>query len=374
MELLLLLVRAALKRRPRDRLRLRLRAGSKNDEADFRREFAWLLERADKTALYELSRSLLGPVAEKRICDLVADPEALKRLISFVRAVRPQLRRYRTYGPLGAPALALLREIHWIIDAINRRYLHYPTPLRRVSPRGGTVIVLLGSDGSGKSSLSKALVSWLGVKLDVMPIYFGSGDGTSSLVRLPLVLARRLLAPALGSTEKATSGAGAASEPSTSLRKRVRKAFRAGALVPWALALSLEKRSKMRRMVRARNRGMIVVCDRFAQADIPGFNDGPLLTHWQHSPRRLCRAIAAWEAKPHRETKFDPPDLVLKLNVTPEVALSRRPEMSLEEIRRRVQAVQSLRFPKPAKVVEIGTDVPIEEVTLSAKRLVWDQI
>jgi hypothetical protein len=116
------------------------------------------------------------------------------------------------------------------------------------------------------------------------------------------------------------------------------------------------------------------VCDRFAQAEIPGFNDGPLLTHWRDSSWGICRALAAWEARPHTETKLDPPDLVMKLNVTPEVALIRRPEMSLEEIRRRVQAVKSLHFPEPARVVEIGTDAPFEEVALTAKRLVWDAI
>ncbi|WP_445503116.1 hypothetical protein [Microvirga sp. G4-2] len=303
---------------------------------------------------------------------ILEEPERLDHFQAFARVVLPIMRRYQSYGPLAAPLHAWFREAQWLADALNRRYFHFPIPLRRESPRGGTVIVLLGSDGSGKSSLRETLVSWLGMKLDVMPIYFGSGDGPSSIVRLPLVLVRRLLNPILDKgSAMPVSGEGGA-PPSRSMSWK--RAFRAAALVPWALALSLEKRSKLRRMIRARNRGMIVVCDRFAQADIPGFNDGPLLTYWRHSPWWICRTLATWEEKPHRETKFNPPDLVLKLNVTPEVALTRRPEMSLNEIQRRVQAVQSLRFPDSAKVIEIGTDVPFEEVALTAKRLVWDQI
>ena len=50
---------------------------------------------------------------------------------------------------------AWLRELQWLADAANRRYLHRATPLRRVSPRGGTVIALVGSDGSGKSVLAR---------------------------------------------------------------------------------------------------------------------------------------------------------------------------------------------------------------------------
>ena len=122
--------------------------------------------------------------------------------------------------------------------------------------------------------------------------------------------------------------------------------LRAGARVPWALALSLEKRGKLRRMVRARDRGMIVVCDRFPQTEIPGFNDGPLLAHWRGHPSGLCRALAAWEARPYVEAaSSSTPDLVMKLAVTPIVALARRPEMSFDEVVRRVRAVHRLRYP-----------------------------
>lgn len=372
LELLLLLVRAALKRRQRDWFKRQ----SLMAQDRFTREFAWLRDQVNTDSVCSLSSALLGPRTEKPLRQLLAEPERSEHLQAFMSAIHPMMSRYRTHGPLVSTLLAWLREVQWLADAVNRRYLHCPVPLRRVSPRGGSVIVLLGSDGSGKSSLGKTLAEWLGAKLDVMPIYFGSGDGPSSMIRLPLVLTRRLLALLLSKDTNAkpfSREGGASPSPNTS-RMRPQRALRALALVPWALALSLEKRTKLRRMAKARNLGMIVVCDRFAQADIPGFNDGPLLTHWNRSRWRICRAVAAWEAKPHQETKFDPPDLVLKLNVTPEVALTRRPDMSLEEIRRRVQAVQSLKFPASAKVVEVGTDVKFDEVVLAAKRIVWDQI
>src|SRR5690606_8386077 len=95
--------------------------------------------------------------------------------------------------------------------------------------------------------------------------------------------------------------------------------------------------------------------DRFPQAEVPGFNDGPLLDQWRASRWLPCRALAAWEAKPYAQAKSDPPDLVLKLCVTPEVALGRRPEMSLGEIRRRVQLVRALTF-EGSQVAEIATD------------------
>ena len=151
-------------------------------------------------------------------------------------------------------------------------------------------------------------------------------------------------------------------------------ALRAAARIPWALALSCEKRGKLRRMIRARNRGMIVICDRLPQAEISGFNDGPLLARWREHSWRLCRALATWEARPYTEVALDPPDLVIKLMVTPEVALARRPEMTLDELRRRVLAVQSLGVFALDDSGRAQRRVPFDDVALTAKRLVWNVI
>src|SRR5690606_19450198 len=63
---------------------------------------------------------------------------------------------------------------------------------RRTPVTGGLTVVLLGVDGSGKSTHVKQLVKWLGWKLDVGYVYFGSGDGPVSLLRKPLVFLRKL--------------------------------------------------------------------------------------------------------------------------------------------------------------------------------------
>jgi hypothetical protein len=374
-ELLLLLVRAALKHRARDWMRRRSENNRRRDTVDFARELAWLREGAADATVRETARSLLGLAADEPLRRLLEEPLAADRLIAFATAIRPVLGRHRTYGRLEAAFRAWLRELQWLTDAVNRRYLHRPTPLRRVSPRGGTVVVLLGSDGSGKSTLAKTLVVWLGVKLDVIPIYFGSGDGPGAFYRLPMRLAHRLLRPIwrrggeqLPPDEK---GRPSARVPT---RTGIIGSVRAAARVPWALALSCEKRGKLRRMTRARNRGMIVICDRFVQNEVLGFNDGPLLAHWREHPWRVCRALAAWEAKPYAEPALDPPELVIKLIVTPAVAVGRRPEMSLEAVAKRVRAVRSLPFPRTTRVVELSADAPFDEVAKAAKRFVWDEL
>jgi hypothetical protein len=170
----------------------------------------------------------------------------------------------------------------------------------------------------------------------------------------------------LGNAAKA---AGAAESGS-----RARSVLRSVALIPWALSLSLEKRAKLRRMIEARNRGMIIICDRYAQAEFPGFNDGPLLHDFGSSRWRLCRAMAAWEARPYTEARLSPPDLVIKLVVSADIVLSRRPEMSIAEVRRRIDAISRLTFPNCVCVAEIKSDKDLDQVVLAAKRLVWEEL
>ena len=127
-------------------------------------------------------------------------------------------------------------------------------------------------------------------------------------------------------------------------------------------------------MIKARNRGMVVICDRFPQSDFPGFNDGPLLTHWYDHRWRVCCAIADWEARPYVEAGRAAPDLVIKLVATPEVANQRRPEMSREGLQRRVKAVKELQFQSMTKIIELNADDSLDTIALAAKRHVWGEL
>jgi thymidylate kinase len=144
--------------------------------------------------------------------------------------------------------------------------------------------------------------------------------------------------------------------------------------VPWALVLSFEKRGKLRQATRARNRGMIVVCDRYPQSQVMGFGDGPLLSHWHNHPWKINRILAQWEATPYRMAELYPPDLVIKLHVTPEIGLQRKADASIEEYKRRVEAVKRLQYPPFTKVVEVDANQIFDNVLLRVKHVLWDEV
>jgi thymidylate kinase len=105
-----------------------------------------------------------------------------------------------------------------------------------------------------------------------------------------------------------------------------------------------------------------------------GFGDGPLLSHWHDHPWKIKRILAQWEATSYRLAELYPPDLVIKLHVTPEMGLQRKEgDADIEEYKRRVEAVKRLRYPPFTKVVDVDANQAFDEVLLRVKHSLWDE-
>ena len=277
------------------------------------------------------------------------------------RRVRQALAEYRTYNGIETRARSVWRALLWLAGGLNKRHLHLPRPRNRVAPGGGCVVALMGVDGSGKSTALAALRTWLGAEVDVMPIYFGTGDGRPSLLLLPLKLMVPLVTRVLrkkprGSSHGAVSGR--APGPLFSVL-----------LAGWATVLAIEKRSKLRAAHRGARRGLVVIADRYPQDEIVDYNDGPLLQRLAHVPAWLRR----FEGRSYALVQRLPPDLVIKLDAPPELLALREPSMDRGVIQDRVSALQRLRFPG-ARVVRIDASQPLDDVLRAVKAAVWSML
>src|SRR5882762_3942203 len=299
------------------------------------REHSWLRQRADRVAAVAWCTELLGAGVTPAFGTLLAGELTLSRLLAFRRSARDALRSFRESGPLAGRLLAWRRELAAGVVKLNRRRWRIARPIRRTLTNGGVMVAFLGSDGAGKSTLTRALAALLAQKLDVFLMYFGSGDGPGSLLRWPLRLARRVGA-----------GLGLVWRPAGQERAARRSGpIRSCGLVLWALTLAVEKRRKLRASWRARSRGMIVLTDRYPQAQLARFN---------------------W-AERH------PPDVIVKLTVTRETATRRKPETGAHEVQRRIAAISTLAFPG-ATVVQIDADRPLEQVLRDVEGAVWSHL
>jgi hypothetical protein len=351
----LLLIRAALKIRARDRIRGRL--GGRDLSGWFRAELDALRAASSDADIVARVESWLGEPCAEAVADALADGIDSGGMVRLRRLVRRSLALQTAYRGPGAHLRRWRREWAWFQRGVSRRYLDRPRLFGRGLPGGGLVVVVIGPDGSGKSSIVADVRRWFSPKFDTMAVYFGSGDGPSSLLRWPMKALRdRVPGDRDGMDAPGGHGVGG---------------HRPGwAKVLWALALAREKRRRLQRAFDARHRGMLVICDRYPQAQRPGINDGPLLHRW--SGEGVRGHIARWEAGPYELAERFPPDLVVRLRVDQRTAEQRRPEHDPDDLARRRALVAGLAFPQARYgTVEIDASQPYGQVLEAVKAAVW---
>lgn len=274
-------------------------------------------------------------------------------LIALARHLYGQVKQhYRMNWPTALIRAATLN----LRLALARLWLRHIGLIRyrKTLTGGGAMIAFIGSDGSGKSTVSQSLERWLRRKADVHMIYMGSGDGRAGWINA----ARRQLSVLVG---KKSKRAGQTNETSparpVSFAEKVHRLF--------DLLLLRRKLRLLRLGRRLADRGSVVLLDRYPQSQFEAVSDGPRL----QSGRSF-----AWAAESERRLFAEAarlgPDLVIKLKIAPETALSRKPDHNPDIIRRKCAITDALQFPG-SRVCEIDAGLSLEEVLRTAKQAIW---
>ncbi|MEE3368089.1 MAG: hypothetical protein VX346_01965 [Planctomycetota bacterium] len=373
-ELLLLLLRLAFKLRGRDPLRRLL--GRPCAGRGSQREFEWLQARTTPEATVALAVKHFGKQVAAPVRELLEGGLAFQGLYRLRSAARPTFARCTTYQPQAASLRILARRLTRRCLVWKNRFQSTPEPLRRTSPRGGTLIAIVGADGAGKSTIVKELQRWTSWKLDATRVYFGSGDGPVSISRKCLSvfvkagsMARQLV---IRSGEKQTPKTVASPAPRDVPALSNRRWFHVWLSTIRVLLIARERRRNLVVARQARNRGMVVLADRYPQTQFLDMMDSPHLSEWKRHPNKVLRALTAWETKAYESAATPPPDLVIKLCVDPQVAHRRKGDQTMPSLTRRCQIVRELTFPRATKTVAIDANLPLDHVLVETKRAIWN--
>ena len=362
LELLILIARAALKLRWRDRALALL--GHDYVGGGMLREIRWLAARVRSERLIELATPLVGGAAARAVAAMItARAPSIRQLSGFRRLADAPLSAYRMYSASGAARRMLVREWTWIWWRVSHWLTRAPTRSTRTPPQGGVAIAFVGPDGAGKSTLTQAVAKWLSRETAVVSTYGGSGKGTASTPRRWLQRLGALTRPA------ATTPAGPHPAPATGREPTGLRLF--GKLL-WVLALSRERRRWAQGVRQARSLGMIVLSDRLPQSQFAGLNDGPRLGHWIESTSWLRRTVARREQAAFRLAELVPPDLVIRLHVPVDIAARRKPDTPLDQLQRKVEIVGHLTFPSTSRVAEVNAAQTIDRVLAEVKQAIWE--
>lgn len=357
-EFVLLICRIALKLRWRD-------IGHKLGQDDIK-EINWLKNNVSDDQMQESIQLFLGEKPSNVFNQMIQ--KQLKKKWQFrklQKSLRKELKYFTSYNKITSWWRRTRREIFWFFGGIKRRlHLSNYSANRRISPSSGLVVAVLGSDGAGKSTTINYLQKEFGKKIDVVSVYLGSGDGSSSLFRKPMKI-----------VAKKVGGKGVGHSVEKELNEKKKVSFKSRmynlAKIIWAISLAKEKKTKLKKITKARNNGLLVITDRYPQTSFPGASDGPLLAKYL-SKKGLLKKIATWEKNIYYSFSINQPDLAVKLVVPPEIAIERKPEMTLEEINNKKNIILNANISNNVAIID--TSRPFQTTIGEVMEAIWNLI
>ena len=293
----------------------------------FMKEYLWLMARV---SYKDVSKSGIALFLNKKARYYMNNEfnRLNKKRINFrlYLNIKKSLKLYKT------KKFSTLRYFFIRIKMITRYILkdifNHPLPYRRIRPEEGKIIVFIGADGSGKSTISKNVFKNLSKKIDVYYEYFGSGDGKSSFHMKFLKFFMRL--HKRGKTDEASNIKGR------------REKITIARLI-WAIGLSIDKKQKLKKIHKAKSSGMLVICDRYPQTFVSGINDGPLLTSWK-SQGGIKKLVSNWEFGIYNRAEIIQPDLLFRLIVDEETAVLRKPYDDRSNIHKKIEIINYSKY------------------------------
>ncbi|HOD72520.1 MAG TPA: hypothetical protein PKO27_15955 [Deltaproteobacteria bacterium] len=310
-------------------------------------ELVFLLGQTTPETFRTVLREIRIPLSEELIMDFLDKLRRSEVTTSEIRSVRRhvmiRMRPFRTISPAryrARKALVSLRTLPFVPALRNKKVL----------PRAGRFIALVGADGSGKSTLVRDLESWLSWKLSVRTVYYGIPESTVNTFM-------RLIVRTASLAEKYLPW-----RPARHCFLHIARYVDAWRwiMVAWT-RLHLSRSS-----LGSVSRGRVVIADRYPLAlfnDMEQPMDGPRLQPQAANMPFLARLEKCMY------DRIGLPDRIFVLKA--DFSVLRRRKDNLEE-RQHLEKSRAVNSIGPTEcIVPINVDRPYEDVLMDLKRAIW---
>nr|WP_250318702.1 hypothetical protein [Rosenbergiella gaditana] len=212
------------------------------------------------------------------------------------------------------------------------------------------MVAIVGCDGSGKSTITADLIKEMQKIRQTERRYLGliSGEDGDKIKKLPIIgvwLERRLAKK---------------SEKTQSMRSEAPALWAAFIMY----ALSCWRSSNFHKAKALAESGVLVIADRYPQAEISGFHyDGPGLGI-ERVKGWLLKEMARKEVVIYQKLANYQPELIIRLDIDVETAFARKPDHSYQELSDKISVMRQLNY-NGAKILDLDSRKPYEEVLAS---------
>jgi thymidylate kinase len=213
------------------------------------------------------------------------------------------------------------------------------------------LVAVVGCDGTGKSTITHDLVKHLRAFGPVERRYLGliSGEQGAKIKELPIIgprLERRLAAKA---------------DKAQDTKNKLPGVF--GSLIMYGF--SLWRARHLKRVWRLANSGVLVISDRYPQAEVTGFRyDGPGLGV-NRSKNWLVRKLAVREQRLYERMAQYKPTLIIRLDIDLATAYARKPDHSVAELNDKIAIMSKLQY-NDSTIVDLDSRAPYTDVLARA--------
>lgn len=336
-------------------------------------ELAWLNNGSDLSKSVQLLNKHCPVIDEglfTRCIETLNGNYPLYRKILLSQKVRNRIRNYSKY----TWSERAVSYFHLLISQIRRKL--GPKKKSKVLQNGGTVIALVGADGTGKSTLTSEINRWLGEHLASRKMH--AGKPPASLLTAPLNLAMWFGHRILILIRNRKSGDGGPARKKSSYSNNDSLASLMYAVR--AVALAWDRRKITLKGWRSAARGEIVIFDRYPSIT-RGAMDSPRLQEHEKSSgwiSSLYNTAARLERRLYDQ--IPPPDVIIRLHVPVEIAKERNrsrgtegeePDEYIEA--RHAHPIEWHRS-DTERIFDVSTDQPLSKTIKEIKEIVWKTV
>ncbi len=141
----------------------------------------------------------------------------------------------------------------------------------------------------------------------------------------------------------------------------------------WAAVImycfSLRRMANLRKVQRLAQSGVLVVSDRFPQAEISGFYyDGPGIGV-ERATGKINQFLAQRERQLYQQMAQYRPELIIRLGIDIDTAISRKPDHDYAELQDKIGVMSTIGY-NGSKILEIDSRAPYSEVLEQAQKAV----